>query len=99
MAQITTTTHGALGRSKRRLTVRGLACFLTVVAIVTVVSVPFRSDSAEAQTACTTKEAATEAVKLHGGYVISISRRNGEFFIQMIDGNGKYREIKTPKKC
>lgn len=99
MVQTTTTIHGPLVRSKRRMTVRAIACFLTIVAIVTVVSVLFRSDSVEAQTTCTTQQAAAEAVRLQGGYVISISRSNGEFIVQMIDGNGKYREIKIPKKC
>lgn len=99
MAQITTATHGTLGRSKRRVTVRGLAYILTVAAFVTVVSVLFRANSVEAQTTCTRKEATAEAVRLQGGYVISISRRNGEFVIQMIDGNGKHREIKIPQKC
>lgn len=99
MAQITTTTHGTLGHSNRRVAVRGLAYILTVAAIVTVVSILFRSDSVEAQTTCTRQEAAAEAVRLQGGYVISISRRNGEFVVQMIDGNGRHREIKIPQKC
>ena len=99
MTQITTATHDTLDRSKRRLVVRGLAYILTVVAIVSVVSVLFRFDSVEAQTTCTRGEAAAEAVRLQGGYVISISQRNGEFVVQMIDGNGKHREIKIPRKC
>lgn len=72
MVQITTTTHGTLDRSKRRMAVRGLACLLAVAALVTVVSVLFRSDSVEAQTTCTSREAAAEAVRLQGGYVLRV---------------------------
>ena len=56
------------------------------------------TESARARV-CSEYDAAVEAVEMHGGEVLAVSRADGGYWVRLFDGQGYVRDEFIPYDC
>lgn len=88
-------TGSALGRVKAWLTIGVLA----IGAAAAFGGAMFLSTESARARVCSEYDAAVEAVEMHGGEVLAVSRADGGYWVRLFDGQGYVRDEFIPYDC